>query len=75
MTMNPLHQIECRNGPLPEDERWILRFGSPTALERSHARATIRQITRACMSALDRATFRRLYENQKAWRAYLRALA
>ncbi len=73
--MNPLHQIECRNGPLPEDERWALRFGSRAAYERSRARAAIRQISRACMSTFDPAIFRNLYENQKEWRAYLHALA
>lgn len=73
--MNHLHQIECRNGPLPEDERWILRFGSRAAYERSRARGAIRQISRACMNAFDPATFRTLYENQQAWRVYLHALA
>ena len=73
--MNPLHQIECRNGPLPEDKRWTLRFGSRAAYERSRARGAIRQISRACMSAFDPATFRTLYENQKGWRIYLQALA
>jgi hypothetical protein len=73
--MNELHRLECRTGPLPDDERWILRFGSRAAYERSRARAAIRQISRACMRAFDAATFRALYENQKAWRAYLNAHA
>jgi hypothetical protein len=75
MPMNELHQIECRNGPMPEDERWSLRLGSRAAVERSRARAAIRQISRACMNAFDSATFRTLYENQKGWRSYLRSLS
>jgi hypothetical protein len=74
MTMHTLLQIECRNGPLPDDERWILRFGSRAAFERSRARAAIRQITRACMNAFDGVALRHLLENQKAWRGYLRGL-
>jgi hypothetical protein len=73
--MHELLQIECRNGPLPENERWILRLGGRAAFERSRARAAIRQISRACMRAFDPTAFRALYENQKAWRAYLRAHA
>ena len=73
--MLELHQIECRNGPLPDDERWILRLGSRAAYERSRARGAIRQISRACMRAFDPLHFRTLYENQKEWRAYLQALA
>jgi hypothetical protein len=73
--MHELLQIECRNGPLPEDERRILRLGGRAAFERSRARAAIRQLSRACMSAFDPAVFRALYENQKAWRAYLQAHA
>jgi len=74
MTMHTLQQIECRNGPLPDDERWVLRFGSRAAFERARARAMIRQITRACMSAVDGTALRLLLEHQTAWRGYLNSL-
>ena len=73
--MYELHQIECRTGPLSDDERWAIRFGGRDSYERACARGMIRHITRACMTALDMATFRDLYEYQKEWRAYLRGLA
>ena len=72
--MHTLLQIECRNGPLPEDDRWILRLGSRIAFERAQAHAAIRQISRACMNAFDGPALRLLLENQKAWRGYLRSL-
>jgi hypothetical protein len=72
--MNELFILECRNGPLPDDERWILRFGSRVAHERSRARAAIRQISRACMNAFDGTALQYLLESQKAWRGYLRSL-
>lgn len=71
--MNPLLQLECRTGPLAQDERMILRFGSMAAYERARARAAIRQITRVCMRAPGN-TIMRLLERQNAWRHYLRAL-
>jgi hypothetical protein len=72
--MHELLAIECRNGPLPAEQRAIPRFGSRAAHERAQARAAIRHITRACMSAVDGAALRTLLENQKTWRGYLLAL-
>ena len=72
--MHELLQIECRNGPLHDRDRWILRLGGRRTFERARACAAIRQITRACMATFDPAAFRNLYANQKEWRAYLRAL-
>jgi hypothetical protein len=67
-------QVECRNGPLGDDDRWLVRFGSRAAYERARARRAIRHLTRACMSAVDRFALRNLLEDQRAWRAYLKAL-
>jgi len=72
--MHELLAIECRNGPLPADQRAILRFGSRMAYERVRARAAIRHITRACTGAIDDTALRVLLERQKAWRGYLQAL-
>lgn len=73
--MDEILQIECRNGPLPREARWALRFGSRTTYERARAKAAIRALTRRCMAALDMDSFRDLRGEQHAWRDYLRALA
>jgi hypothetical protein len=74
--MDEILQMECRlSGPLPREDRWVLRFGGRTAYEHARAKAAIRYLTRECMAALDESTFHTLLDKQRAWRGYLRALA
>lgn len=72
--MNPILQMECRDGPPRDDECWHVRFGSRAAYERARARSAIRHLTRACMTTVDNFALRSLLDDQRAWRAYLKAL-
>lgn len=49
-TLNELLDIEIRHsGPIPSEERWILRLGGRAAVERARAKAAVRFLSEACL--------------------------
>lgn len=62
-------------GPIPDDERWVLRLGSRAALERARVKAAVRFLGEQCLRLLKGAPptpalhdqVRRLLAEQAHW--------
>jgi hypothetical protein len=54
-SLSELLTIENRyTGPMPDEERWIVRLGSRAAVERARAKAAVRFLGDACLRLVRR---------------------